>query len=156
NRNLIQTNSGCGTPAFTSDPHLTPLGDFGGLTPVHGLPNDSVAVDAGDNSITGSPYNLTTDQTGNPRSYNGTVDIGAYESQLVLSPATLPNAKVNVAYSQTITATGGTGPYSFAVNSGTLPTGMSLTSAGVLHGTPTTASGPFSFVITATDSGGKT
>ena len=54
-----------------------------------------------------------------------------------LAPATLPNGTLGVAYSQTITASGGTGPYVFTVSSGTLPEGLTLSAAGVLAGTPT-------------------
>jgi hypothetical protein len=44
-------------------------------------------------------------------------------------------------------------PYTFAVTAGSLPAGLSLSSAGVLSGTPT-AAGSSSFTITATDSTG--
>ena len=51
-----------------------------------------------------------------------------------------------------MSATGGSGTYSFAVTSGSLPSGLSLnTSTGGVSGTPTTA-GTSSFTITATDS----
>jgi large repetitive protein len=72
---------------------------------------------------------------------------------ITLSPPTLPNAAVGVAYSQTIVASGGAGPFTFSVTSGTLPAGLTLTAAGVLAGTPTTA-GPFTFTITASDPAG--
>ncbi len=76
---------------------------------------------------------------------------------ITLSPATLPTGVVGVAYLQTITATGGTGPYTFAVTAGSLPTPASpafaLTSGGALSGTPTAAS-TSSFTITATDANG--
>jgi hypothetical protein len=65
-------------------------------------------------------------------------------------PATLPNGTVGIAYSQTITASGATAPYTFAITAGALPAGLSLTSAGLLSGTPT-AGGPFNFTVTATD-----
>ena len=58
---------------------------------------------------------------------------------ITLVPATLPNGTVGAAYSQTITGSGGTAPYTFAVTAGTLPAGLTLTAAGVLAGTPTTA-----------------
>jgi len=70
-----------------------------------------------------------------------------------LSPATLPNGTVAVAYSQTIAGSGGTAPYSFTVTSGTLPTGLTLTTAGVLAGTPT-AAGTSTFTIRGTDANG--
>ncbi len=69
---------------------------------------------------------------------------------ITLSPTTLPSGTTNVAYSQTITATGGTAPYTFAVTSGILPTGLTLSTGGVLSGTPTVA-GTSSITITATD-----
>lgn len=55
------------------------------------------------------------------------------------------------AYSETITAQGGSSPYTFAVTSGALPTSTSMTSSGVISGTPS-ATGTFSFTITVTDS----
>lgn len=70
---------------------------------------------------------------------------------ITLSPTTLPNATKGSAYSQTITASGGTGPYTYAVSAGSLPTGLSLSSGGVLSGTPTVA-GYSSFTVRATDS----
>lgn len=70
---------------------------------------------------------------------------------IALSPGSLPNATVAVSgYSQTITASGGVGSYTYALTAGALPAGMSLSSAGVLSGTPT-AGGNFSFTVTATD-----
>lgn len=68
-----------------------------------------------------------------------------------LSPAVLAGAAVGAAYGQAVTASGGTAPYTYAVTSGTLPAGLSLSSAGALSGTPT-AGGNFSFTISATDS----
>jgi len=58
---------------------------------------------------------------------------------ITLAPSTLPAGTVGVAYSQTIVATGGTGPYSFGLAAGSLPAGVTLTAAGVVAGTPTTA-----------------
>ena len=56
---------------------------------------------------------------------------------ITLSPSTLPNGRKNHSYSQTITASGGTSPYTFSKTSGSLPPGLSLSSGGVLSGTPT-------------------
>ncbi len=70
---------------------------------------------------------------------------------ITIAPLSLPAAQVNLPYSQTLSASGGTAPYSFAVTSGALPAGLTLSSAGVLSGTPT-ASGTFTFTVTATDS----
>jgi uncharacterized protein YhjY with autotransporter beta-barrel domain len=70
---------------------------------------------------------------------------------VTVSPATLPNGTVAAAYSQTVTASGGVAPYTFAVTAGTLPTGLTLSPTGALSGTPT-AGGTFNFTVTATDS----
>ncbi len=69
---------------------------------------------------------------------------------VAVSPATLPGGTVAVAYSQTVTASGGTGPYSFAITAGAVPAGLSLSLSGVLSGTPT-AAGSFNFTVTAND-----
>jgi hypothetical protein len=71
-------------------------------------------------------------------------------TMITVNPATLPDGVLGTAYNQTITATGGTAPYTFAVTSGTLPPGLNLASDGGLTGTPT-ATGNYTFVITATD-----
>ena len=68
---------------------------------------------------------------------------------ITLAPASLPNATVGVAYSQAITATGGTAPYTFAVTSGATPAGLNVSVAGVLAGSATSA-GSYSFGVTAT------
>ena len=70
---------------------------------------------------------------------------------ITVNPATLPNGVLGTPYSQTITATGGTGPYTYAVTSGSLPTSLTLGSNGSLTGTPS-QTGNFPFVVTATDS----
>lgn len=70
---------------------------------------------------------------------------------VTVSPGTLPNGAVATAYSQTVTAGGGTGPYGFAITSGALPAGLTLSAGGALTGTPT-AGGSFNFTVTATDS----
>ena len=72
---------------------------------------------------------------------------------ITVNPSTLPNGNVGVAYSQTLTASGGSSPYTFAKISGNLPTGLTLSSGGVLSGTPT-AAGSFTFTIDAKDSHG--
>ncbi|MCL1560583.1 putative Ig domain-containing protein [Xanthomonas nasturtii] len=73
---------------------------------------------------------------------------------VTVGPASLPGATAGSAYSQNLTASGGTAPYTFALSAGTLPAGLTLSGTGVLSGTPT-ASGSFNFTVTATDSGGS-
>ena len=74
---------------------------------------------------------------------------------ITLSPTVLTPGVPGIFYSQTITASGGTGPYSFVVSGGALPSGLALSSAGTVSGTPTTE-GASSFTVTATDTNGNT
>jgi outer membrane autotransporter protein len=74
---------------------------------------------------------------------------------VVIGTASLPNGQTGSSYSQTIVASGGTAPYTYAVTAGTLPTGLSLTSNGTLSGTPT-ANASYSFTVTASDSSSGT
>jgi hypothetical protein len=79
---------------------------------------------------------------------------------VVAPPTGLPPGVVGTPYvPQTITASGGVAPYTFAVSIGALPGGMGLSGATAstvnVSGTPTTP-GVFTFTITATDSNGCT
>ena len=77
--------------------------------------------------------------------------VAGSSASLTLSPASLPNGALNSTYSATLSATGGSGTYTFAVTSGSLPSGLMLNgTTGVLSGTPTT-SGTSTFTITAID-----
>ncbi|MET4578843.1 Ig domain-containing protein, partial [Ottowia thiooxydans] len=75
-------------------------------------------------------------------------------AQLTVAPPTLPNATQGTAYTQTLTASGAPGPYSFALTAGSFPLGMSFNSAGVLSGTPTVA-GTFNFIVTVNGAAGS-
>ena len=71
----------------------------------------------------------------------------------VIIPA-LPDGKVNAAFGPvTISADGGTEPYTFDLVSGELPDGMTLAGDGTLAGTPT-EDGDFPLTIRATDAHG--
>jgi len=54
-----------------------------------------------------------------------------------VNPSTLPAGTQGVLYDQTLIGSGGTGPYTFAVTAGALPTGLTLDgTSGQLTGTP--------------------
>ena len=70
---------------------------------------------------------------------------------ITVGPASMPGGMVGDAYSQTVTAAGGTAPYRFTVIAGSLPPGLALDSVtGVLDGKPTTA-GAYAFTVAAVD-----
>ncbi len=117
---------------------------------------------ASDGTLSGTPtaggtFNFTvtaTDSstgTGPFTATSGTLTLTVAAPTITLSPSALTNATVATAYSQTITASGGTAAYTYAITSGALPTGLTLSSGGVLSGTPT-AGGTFNFTVTTTDS----
>jgi hypothetical protein len=70
----------------------------------------------------------------------------------IITASPLPTGQVGVSYSQTVTAIGGTGTYTWAVSAGTLPSGLSLNSAtGLISGPPGAAISGASFTIKVTD-----
>jgi hypothetical protein len=71
--------------------------------------------------------------------------------QLTITTNTLPNGAVGRSYSQTISASGGLPPYFFGVISGAMPGGLTLSSDGVMSGTPTT-SGNITITVAVSDS----
>ena len=70
-----------------------------------------------------------------------------------VATASLINGEVGVAYSQTLSATGGTLPYIWSIQSGTLPSGLTLNAAtGIIAGTPDSAIGPTTITFKVMDS----
>jgi len=65
----------------------------------------------------------------------------------------IPGFHLGVPVNFQFTPYGGTAPYTFTIYSGTLPPGLSLSSSGVISGTPTTA-GEYLVCFTLTDSVG--
>lgn len=125
--------------------------------------------------LTGNPGGLTLDPTsgtlqGTPQTagtFNFTVQVsdsaGAQVSQafsLVVNPpaltittaSTLPGGTVGVSYRQTLSAVGGTAPYTWSVVSGAAP-GLTLDPSGTLSGTPA-APGAFTLTVQVKDTAG--
>jgi hypothetical protein len=71
---------------------------------------------------------------------------------VAITPAALAEGVAGTPYSQKLASSGGTGPYAYSLASGTLPPGVTLSSAGALGGTPTTA-GSYTFTVRSTASG---
>jgi hypothetical protein len=83
----------------------------------------------------------------------GTVTITVTGSPISVS-ATTVSAQTGVAYSYALQASGGVAPYSWAAL-GSMPAGLSLSSSGVISGTPTLA-GTYYVAVQVTDSAGAT
>ena len=69
----------------------------------------------------------------------------------ITTASPLPDGAAGTAYSQTLTATGGVPPYSWAVTSGSLPAELTLSSStGAISGTPS-AAGNYTFTAQVSD-----
>ncbi|WP_190884876.1 putative Ig domain-containing protein [Spirosoma profusum] len=82
-----------------------------------------------------------------------TTTVGTSTATVTVSNPSTTTATLGIPFSQTFTAGGGVTPRSFSLASGTLPTGLSLATTGVLSGTPT-QSGIFPIMVRATDANG--
>lgn len=119
-----------------------------------GLSLASNGVLSGTPSATGSfTFEVTaTDTSSSSGAKSFTVNVA---NPVTVSTSSLPGATLNSAYSQSLAASGGTSTYTWSVTSGSLPTGLTLSSGGALSGTPTVG-GTFNFTVTATDGAGRT
>src|SRR5581483_9741025 len=72
-------------------------------------------------------------------------------SPVQVDTTALDDGVVNKSYSMHLRASGGTGSYSWSLTSGTLPVGLSLSSSGIISGTPTTTSSPVNITVQVAD-----
>ncbi len=74
----------------------------------------------------------------------------------ITTTSPLPAGEVGIGYSDTLTATGGSGSYTWAIGAGSLPVGLTLAAGtGTINGTPTTAAAS-NFTIQVTDTNSVT
>jgi subtilisin family serine protease len=81
--------------------------------------------------------------------------VGAPPSALSITTTSLPGGAIGIAYSQSLAATGGATPYTWSISSGALPSGLTLSAAGIISGTPA-VSGTSSFTARVDDAAGAT
>jgi hypothetical protein len=101
----------------------------------------------------GGTYNFTVQVSDSTQTKTQTaLSITVVAPVLSITTATLAQAQVGAAYSQQLAATGGTAPYVWALASGSLPPGLTLSqSTGVISGAPTSP-GTYSFGVQLSDS----
>jgi hypothetical protein len=79
----------------------------------------------------------------------------AHHDPLIIANPVFHSGEVGVAFAPVkLSATGGVTPYTWSIPAGALPAGLTLSSDGVVSGTPT-ANGYFSFAVQVLDFGGN-
>ncbi len=141
----------------------------GGVLPYHwtlvtGTLPAGLALNAVTGTLSGNPTTTgtstfavaITDSSNPTQSQTESMSIVIAAPALSLQKPSLPSGQVNVAYTQSLAAIGGTMPYRWNVSSGALPAGTTLNAnTGVIMGTPNTV-GTFAFAVSITDSSSPT
>jgi len=113
-------------------------------------------------SVVYTPSHVTSEVGAIDLTYNNLIDNGvtltgngiAATSLVISSSPILPQATQSAAYQATLATSGGVGPYTWSLGTGsTLPLGLVLSSSGVISGTldPSVAAGTYTFTAKATD-----
>lgn len=156
----IKLNNGnCGSCIWSIAPGGLPAGmTFDSIGKISGNPNPGTAAN--------SPYTLvvTATESGAPTNYTTktfSLTVSGTPQPLAITTLSLPGGTVGVPYSQPVTATGGTGSYTWSLVplSGILPPGLTLSATGTptatISGNPTTAA-TYNFTVKVTDGIGGT
>ena len=146
----------------TNTPYSVALQVTGGVAP-YAWSVSSGALPAGlslsrDGILSGTPttsggdtFSVTVTDSQHPASMATASLSITINAALQLVTTSLPDGTVGVFYSQTLSATGGVTPYTWAVSQGALPAGLTLNaSSGVISGTPTSA-GTSTFTVQVSD-----
>jgi FtsP/CotA-like multicopper oxidase with cupredoxin domain len=139
------------------------LGSTGGSTPLTwsvsagalpgGLTLSSAGVISGNPGATGTFTFTARVAAGNGTSATRQLSI-TVTAPVSITTATLPGASTGAGYSVTLAATGATVPYTWALSTGALPTSLTLSTAGVISGTPS-VTGTFNFTVQVTAANGS-
>lgn len=145
---------------YTAQPVLT-----GGTGPVGysisaGTLPAGLTINTATGAITGTPTAVVSatvtirvvDAFGQSATAAGTIVVAAAPSLALPVP---PTGEVGQPYSNQLTVTGGTGPFTWSIPTGTLPAGLSLAATtGLISGTPT-AAGSATVTVKVTDAFGQ-
>jgi hypothetical protein len=99
---------------------MSQFGELSGTPTLAGTSNFIVRVTDSDNAVVTKSFSLVV----NP------------PAVLTITTRELPRGSVGISYSQQLGATGGQTPYIWSIQSGNLPTGLTLNQNGILQGTP--------------------
>jgi hypothetical protein len=122
---------------------------------INGANASSYTTPATASSDNGAQFTVVvSNAAGSATSSGATLTVNA-ASTLQITTSQLSGGFVAGGYSATLAATGGSAPYSWSLASGSLPNGLTLSSAGVVSGTPSLA-GSFSFSVQVKDASSAT
>jgi predicted extracellular nuclease len=125
-------------------------------TPTANLSNTTAALRAG-NGCTDTDNNSTDFSVGapNPRNSTAASSVCGSVQPLTITTTSLPASTLNVSYSATVAASGGSGTKTWTASG--LPSNLVIDSAtGLITGVPTTISGsPFSVTVMVNDTSGS-
>lgn len=144
-----------GTPSYTF------AVTSGSLPPGLSLNPSSGAITGTATTHGAYPFTITVTDSGTVGTTGLSAQVISHQYQIstgltITSTGPLVPAFLNFPYSTPFTASNGTGPFTWSLESGALPAGLNLDPAtGVLSGTPT-AAGHYTFDIKVTDSSGPT
>jgi hypothetical protein len=149
---------------------LTPTGGSGYYTYsiTSGSLPPGLTLNTSTGAITGKPttagtYSFTTQakdtKTGNTATASCSIKVVGTPVNLYCGSCSSNNGSgngtVGIAYSSSLSVSGGTGPYTYSITSGSLPTGLTLNaSTGAISGTPT-APGTYTFTSKVVDKNGN-
>jgi hypothetical protein len=124
---------------------MSPTGEIRGTPNTEGSYSFTVEVRDSQNRTARANFTIRVNASGG----------GGGSTPLEVVTASLNSGVIGSNYSQTLSARGGTTPYSWQLTSGNLPPGLSLTLGGAITGTPSSA-GTSTFVVSVTDAMGAT
>lgn len=166
---------GVGVPGLDFTPDMLPAGTIGipydqAFTPtggtgnyafllVSGTPPPGLTVGAG-GTVTGIPttagtYKFVVRCTSDNLVIERLITLYVDTTSLTLAPDTLPDGYVGQDYDQLLVPSGGTAPFSFQINSGSLPPNVTVdATTGAVFGKPS-AAGFYTFAVLVTDANHK-